>query len=73
MAGVGKFDKCQKQIERGIKSRRNKGANFVALDLPYFAKDDQLKTDEYIKQLESRGFKVEIHHTDSSKYGKVHW
>ena len=49
------------------------GENYVALDLPYITKGDQLETDAYIKQLEDRGMRVEIHHTDSSKYGKAHW
>ncbi|MBL8322264.1 MAG: hypothetical protein JNJ93_08345 [Acinetobacter sp.] len=73
MAGVGTFEKCQKQIESGIKRRLKEGHNYIALDLPYFTKSDQLETDTYLKQLEERGFKVEISHMDSSKYGKAYW
>lgn len=73
MAGVGTFDKCRRQIERGIKNQKNKGNNYVALDLPYFLNDDQALTDAYIKELEGRGYMVKIEHTDSSKYGKACW
>lgn len=73
MAGVGTFEKCRKQIEGGIKRQQKAGFNYVALDLPYFAKSDQAATDAYLEQLEQRGFKVEISHTDSSKYGKAFW
>lgn len=73
MAGVGKFEKCRKQIESGIKRQIKDGESYIALDLPYFARSDQLATDNYIKELENRGMCVEIHHTDSSKYGKAYW
>ena len=73
MAGVGTFEKCRKQIESGIKRRLKGGHNYIALDLPYFTKIDQSETDAYLMQLEERGFKVEICHTDSSKYGKACW
>lgn len=73
MAGVGSFDKCRKQIESGIKRQMKKGENYIALDLPYFSGEDQKLTDDYIKQLEDRGMRVEIHHTDSSRYGKAYW
>ena len=73
MANPGTFEKCRKQIEGGIKRQQQKGSNYVALDLPYFSSDDQKLTDNYIKELEGRGFRVEIHHTDSSRYGKAHW
>ena len=73
MAGIGTFKKCRKQIESGIKRHLKEGHNYIALDLPYFTKSDQSETDTYLKQLEERGFKVEIHHTDSSKYGKAYW
>ena len=73
MAGVGTFEKCRKQIESGIKRQLKEGHNYIALDLPYFTKSDQSETDTYLKQLEERGFKVEIRHTDSSKYGKAYW
>ena len=73
MAGVGTFEKCRKQIESGIKAHIKEGFNYIALDLPYFIKSDQSETDAYLKQLEARGFKVEIHHADSSKYGKACW
>lgn len=73
MAGVGTFEKCRKQIEGGIKRQTRDGENYVALDLPYFIRSDQLETDAYIKHLEDRGMRVEIHHTDSSKYGKAYW
>lgn len=73
MAGIGTFEKCRKQIESGIKRRMKAGNNYVALDLPYFTNSDQLETDSYIKELENRGMRVEIHHTDSSKYGKAYW
>lgn len=73
MASVGTFEKCRKQIESGIKRQMKEGRNYVALDLPYFTKSDQSETDAYIKQLEDRGLRVEIYHTDSSKYGKAFW
>ena len=73
MAGVGTFEKCRKQIESGIKRQVKAGKNYIALDLPYFLKTDQLETDAYLKQLEARGMRVDIHHTDSSKYGKAYW
>lgn len=73
MASVGSFEKCRKQIEGGIKRQAKQGRNYVALDLPYYSIDDQKLTDDYIKELEGRGFRVEIHHTDSSRYGKAHW
>lgn len=73
MAGIGTFLKCRKQIEGGIKRQTKLGRNYVALDLPYFTSDDQKLTDNYIKELESRGLRVQIHHTDSSRYGKAYW
>lgn len=73
MANVGTFKKCKRQIESGIRQQKRKGFDYVALDLPYYAKSDQLETDAYIKQLEDRGMRVEISHTDSSKYGKASW
>lgn len=73
MAGVGTFEKCRKQIESGIKRQQKKGHNYVALDLPYFTNSDQSQTDDYLKQLEERGFQVHISHTCSSKYGKASW
>lgn len=73
MAGVGTFEKCRKQIEGGIIRQVKAGENYIALDLPYFLKADQLETDAYLKQLEDRGMRVDIHHTDSSKYGKAYW
>ncbi|MEX5443522.1 hypothetical protein WCE14_09145 [Acinetobacter schindleri] len=73
MAGVGTFDKCQRQIEGGIKRQQKAGRDYVALDLPYFTTSDKEKTDAYLKQLEDRKFRVEISHTDSSKYGKAYW
>ena len=73
MASVGSFEKCRKQIESGIKRQTKAGQNYIALDLPYFVKSDQLQTDRYINELKERGMRVEIHHTDSSKYGKAYW
>lgn len=73
MAGVGSFDKCRKQIESGIKRHVKQGLNYIALDLPYFSNDDQKLTDRYIKELQDRGLRVEIYHTDSSRYGKAYW
>lgn len=73
MADVGTFEKCRRQIEGGIKRQQKEGLDYVALDLPYFTQSDQAETDAYLKQLEDRGFQIEIHHTDSSKYGKALW
>ena len=73
MAGVGTFEKCKRQIERGIKNQKKAGANYVALDLPYFTVTDKASTDAYKQDLERRGYHVQIEHELSSKYGRASW
>lgn len=73
MAGVGTFEKCKRQIEGGIKRQKKDGANYVALDLPYFTVADKANTDAYIQELERRGFSIKIEHKSSSKYGRASW